>query len=110
MEPICPQCHTPVRATDFFCFNCGKNLKPAPLSLSFEKLFMYYLGAITLPPMGIIWGIKYLKQTNQNAKIHGAILIIGTIIELIVLTVWTVQFANTIQKQVGSQLNNVQGF
>jgi hypothetical protein len=109
MEPICPQCHTVVRPTDFFCFNCGKNLKPAPLSTGFEKLFMYYLGAVTLPPMGIIWGIKYLRQSGQTAKIHGALLIIITIVELILVTVWTIQFINTIQSQVGGQLNGVPG-
>ncbi len=105
----CPQCHVIVRSTDFFCYNCGKNLKPAPPSIAFEKLFMYYLGTILLPPMGIVWGIKYVKSENQNAKIHGMIMIVGTIIELILLTVWTVQFVNTVTSQVNGQLNGING-
>lgn len=106
---VCPQCHVPVRVTDFFCFNCGKNLRPKPLATSVQTLVMYYLGAIILPPMGIIWGLKYLRQGNQTAKIHGLILIILTIIELIVLTVWTVNLMQTINAHVGSQLNGLQG-
>lgn len=110
MQPTCPQCHAQVKATDFFCYNCGKNLKPKPLSTSIETLLMYYLGAVILPPMGIVWGIKYMKEPNQTSRIHGAILIIITIVELIILTVWTLNFVNTINKQVGSQLNGLQGF
>lgn len=71
---------------------------------------MYYLGAIVLPPMGIVWGIKYVKEQDQKAKIHGIILIIITIIELIILTVWTMNIIKTINTQVGSQLNGLQGF
>lgn len=109
MESTCPQCHAQVRATDFFCFNCGKNLKPKPLSTSLETLFMYYLGAFVLPPMGIVWGIKYLKQESQVSKVHGIIFILLTIVEIIVLTVWTVNYANMINAQVGTQLNGFQG-
>jgi len=110
MESICPQCHTQVRPTDFFCFNCGKNLKPKPLSTSLETLFMYYLGALVLPPLGIVWGIKYIKQESQMSKVHGIVLIILTIVEIVVLTIWTINFINMINAQVGSQLNNLQGF
>ena len=69
MEPMCPKCHAIVRPTDYFCYNCGKNLKPAPLSLAVDKLAMYYIGAVLLPPMGIIWGWKYYKEGNPTAKI-----------------------------------------
>ena len=104
MEPTCPQCHVPVKPTDFFCFNCGKNLKPKPLSTSLETIFMYYLGALVLPPLGIVWGIKYLKQESQTAKVHGIILIILTIFEIVLLTVWTQQFINVVNTQLGNQL------
>lgn len=108
--PTCPQCHVPVRETYYFCYNCGKNLKPAPLSLSVDKLAMYYIGAVLLPPMGIIWGWKYFKGGNPTAKIHGLILIVGTVIELIILTVWSVNFINSAVKQANTQLNSMQGF
>lgn len=105
VPPMCPQCHAVVRPTDFFCYNCGKNLKPAPPSTSFEKLFMYYLGTLLLPPMGIWWGIKYVRSGNEKAKLHGWIMIVGTVVLLIFLTIWTTQFVNTITTQVNSQMN-----
>lgn len=109
MEPTCPHCHTPVRATDYFCYNCGKNLKPKPLSTSFETLLLYYAGAVILLPMGFIWGMKYLRQESQTAKVHGVILIGLTIIECIVVTVWTVNFVSTVSGQFNSQLNGLPG-
>lgn len=110
MEPTCPQCHAVVRATDFFCYNCGKNLKPKPLATTPETLLMYYLGSIFLPPMGIIWGIRYFRQESRASKVHGVILITMTIIELTLLAVWTVNVMNTINTQVNQQLNSLQGF
>jgi len=110
MEPICPHCHVTVRATDYFCFNCGKNLKPKPLSTSLDTLFLYYLGAVVLPPLGIIWGFKYVGQPDVKSKLHGAILIVLTIIECILLTVWTINFVNSVNKQVNQQINGLQGF
>lgn len=71
---------------------------------------MYYLGSIVLPPMGIIWGIKYLRQDSQTSKIHGIILIGMTVVELIFITVWSVNLFNTINAQVGNQINGMQGF
>lgn len=71
---------------------------------------MYYAGALVLPPMGFIWGIRYLRQTDRTSKIVGSILVVGTIIELILLTQWTVQLINTINMQVSGQLNSIQGF
>ncbi len=110
MEPTCPQCHTAVRATDFFCYNCGKNLKTKPLATTPEALIPYYLGAVILPPMGIIWGYKYLKQADQTSKTHGAVLIALTVIELILLTIWSVNFFNSINVRVNQQLNGLRGF
>lgn len=106
----CPQCHVPVRPTDFFCYNCGKNLKPAPPSTSIETLVMYYVGSVLLPPMGIIWGWKYVKATDQKARLHGWLLIGITVVELVLLTIWTIDFVHGINAQVNSQLNGLQGF
>lgn len=110
MESICPKCHVIVRATDFFCYNCGKNLHPKPLSTSLITQAMYYAGALILPPMGIIWGIRYLRQAENKAKVVGLILIALNVIELILVTQWTIQLINTLNMQVSGQLNSIQGF
>jgi hypothetical protein len=105
----CPSCHIVVRPTDYFCFNCGKNLRPAQPSLSTGTIITLILGSIVLPPMGIIWAIKYLKWPDTNSKIFAVFLIILTIIELIILTQMSIIFINKINDQVNSQMQNIQG-
>lgn len=108
MEQACPQCHYQVQPLFYFCPNCGKNLKPAPLSTSIGKQISIYALSVFLPPLGIIPGMKYLFQKDSNAKLVGLIAILLTIISS-GLTVWyTIGFINTINKQVNSQLNNYQ--
>lgn len=106
MEPVCTQCHTTVRPTDFFCYNCGKNLKEKPFSISLTTQLLYYAGSVLLPPFGIIWGLRYLKQTDTVAKRVGLICIVLTIVSLVVMTIWTMK----IMSGIIVQLNGVQGF
>jgi hypothetical protein len=89
-QTLCPVCHVVVKPGDYYCFNCGKNLHPAPPSLSFATLAGFFVGSIILPPMGIIWGYRYIK--------------------LILLVNATVSVYNTINDQVQEQLPNIQGF
>jgi hypothetical protein len=110
IAPICPICHVTVRPSDFFCYNCGKNLHPKPLATDIATQILYYAGSIILPPMGFIWGIRYLKDKNTNAKIIGSILFLITIVELVFLTVLSVRLVNSINDQVNKQLENIQMF
>jgi len=108
--PICTQCHIQVRESDYFCFNCGKNLKPKPLSTSALTQCMYYLGSIFLPPMGFIWGIRYLREKSPVAKVVGIICIALTIIVLIIAVQATVAVMNTVNQQINSQTQNFMQF
>jgi hypothetical protein len=110
MEPICPQCHVAVRPTDFFCYNCGKNLKPKLLSTTLTTEIMYYAGSLVLPPLGYWWGIKYLKQPDPASKRIGILCIVITTISFIVTSIWAVDYINKINATVSSQLNGVGGF
>ncbi|QQG47049.1 MAG: hypothetical protein HY044_02820 [Candidatus Woesebacteria bacterium] len=105
----CPTCHVDVRQTDFFCYNCGKKLKSKPLSTSITTQALIYLGSFLLPPMGIIWGIKYLRQENSQSKIVGMIAILLTIISLILTIIFTINFVNSLNSQINSQLQNFGG-
>lgn len=107
---ICPSCHLQVRNTDYFCFNCGKNLHPKPPSTSISSQTSLYIGSLLLPPMGIIWGLRYLRQPDRESKIVGVIAIILTIVILVLLTQFTVNLINTVNEQVNSQLQSLQGF
>lgn len=110
-QPIlCPACHVAIKQSDYFCFNCGKNLHPAPPSLSFGSLTGFSIGSIVLPPMGIIWGFRYIRSQDSKAKIFGFVLIGLTVIELFILTDITVKAYNTINEQIQQQLPNIQGF
>ncbi len=107
---LCQQCHIQVRPTDYFCFNCGKNLKPKPLPTDAVTQAMYYIGSILLPPMGIIWGFKYLREKNQTSKIIGIICVILTFIVIIVGIQATITLANTISDQVNKQSESLMQF
>ncbi len=108
-KSICPKCHTEVRATDYFCLNCGKNIHEKPASTSLESQAMLYLGSIFLPPMGVIWGWRYLKADDQKSKIVGITAMVITVIVLLLAVKWTVDIVNAVNKQMG-QFNSMQGF
>ncbi len=107
MEPTCPQCHVMVHDTDYFCYNCGKNLKPKLLSTKPATEIMYYLGSILLPPLGYWWGVKYLKQTDTASKRIGILCILLTTVSLIATSIWLVDYINKISSSVGGQINGL---
>lgn len=110
MEHICPNCHTAVRESDYFCFNCGKNLHPVPLRTDKFTEFMYYGASILFPPLGFWWGIKYLRQNDPASKRIAYISMGLTVITTILATVWSVQLVNGISTQINQQLETIQGF
>lgn len=110
MEPMCPVCHVAVRPADFFCYNCGKNLHQKPLATTKLTEYMYYAGSILLPPIGLWWGFKYLKQSDEASRRIGWICVILTIISSVVVTVWSVQLFQGINAQVNQQMQGIQGF
>ena len=89
------------------CPNCGFAIQPPPLSTSTSTLVTLYLKTILLPPFGIIWGIKYLKQSDDKSKIVGALAIVTTIIELIWIVQSSITAYNTLMQQVQLQLNGL---
>ncbi len=103
-------CHVAVRPTDFFCYNCGRNLKPKPPSTNASGLIALFLVSILLPPMGIIWGFKYVRQPDQNSKIAGIAAMVVTVIVIIATVQFTVNLMNTVSDQVNSQLQGIGGF
>jgi len=102
-QTLCPACHVVVRPGDYFCFNCGKNLHPAPPSMAISTLLGFFFGSLVLPPMGIIWGFRYMGSNDVKAKIFGFSLIFLTIADL------TVKSYNMINDQIQQQLPNIQG-
>lgn len=106
----CPQCHAVMRPEYYFCFNCGKNLHPAPLSTSVATQAWIYIGSVILAPMGLVWGLRYLRQSNSKAKIVGVVSIVLTVITLIIMSKLITQYIYNVNEQVTKQLNGMQGF
>ncbi len=110
-EPLaCPACHTAVRPTEYFCFNCGKNLRAAPPGTSLMDQIKLYLGSVLLAPMGIFWGLKYLKESDDKVKIVGVVAMILSGVTFIIAAQYTVAFINSLNSQVGVQLQGIGGF
>lgn len=108
--PICSSCHIVVRPTDYFCYNCGKNLRPKPLSISWENQVLIYIGSVLLPPMGFIWGFRYLREKEEKSKMIGIVAIILTIVVLVVVLKLSIDLINTINTQVNTQVQNLMQF
>jgi hypothetical protein len=111
MEPvqnICPVCHFAVLETYYFCPNCGKNLKPAPLPTNTVKQIGIYALSILLPPLGLWPGVKYLMQKTSKAKIIGLVAILLTIVSTLVTSYYFIGWANKINQEVTKQLNQYQ--
>jgi predicted amidophosphoribosyltransferase len=107
---LCPQCHQPITPTDYFCANCGKRLKIPPLPTTIVRQIMIYLGSVILPPMGLVWGMRYLKQPDQKSKLIGIVAIVLTALSLVISTIYIVDYINKVNTEVTRQLNDIQGF
>lgn len=81
----CPFCHYPTIEAFYYCPNCGKSLKLAPISI-FKQIGIYAI-SILLPPLGLWPGIKYLRQGTGKARTVGLIAIILTLISS-AITIW----------------------
>jgi hypothetical protein len=106
---MCDICHVHVRATDYYCFNCGKNLHPIPPSIRVESQLLLYIGSFLLPPMGIFWGWKYIAAKDTITRVVGLVAICITLISLFVSVKLTMNFINSIGSQM-SQYQNLGGF
>ncbi|MFC1789953.1 hypothetical protein ACFLZP_00545 [Patescibacteria group bacterium] len=103
----CSKCHQPVNETDYFCHNCGQNLKPAPPPTDISKLILLFVKSALLPPMGIIWGLRYLRQKDKKSKLFGLTAIVITILVLVMAIRFTINFSNTVNEKMNDQFQNL---
>jgi hypothetical protein len=100
---LCPKCQHPIDSVDFYCRNCGKNINPVPLSTSASVLIILFIKTILLPPLGLFWGYKYLRQSDSLSKAVGAAIIFITLLE----TIWVVQSTITAYNTITTQVNQL---
>lgn len=108
MNLNCKFCGFLVSDNFYFCPNCGKKLKEPPLSTSIGKQLGIYALSIFLPPLGLLPGIKYLRQNDNKAKIIGVLAIALTIISTIVTINITLNFINNPLGNNSKQLRELQ--
>jgi hypothetical protein len=106
-QSTCPTCHQTVRSSDYYCYNCGFNLKPAPPSTTLSSQLQLYIKSALLPPLGIIWGYKYLKQAELKSKIVGLVAMAITIGVLVFVVTSTIKLIDIINEQVNLQMQNI---
>jgi hypothetical protein len=106
VEEKCTKCHVVVRPADYFCFNCGNNLKPVPPSLLPVDQIWLYTKSILIPPFGVLWAYRYLKENNNKSKIVGMIAVILTLISLVVSSILFKNFVNDVNTQVSKQMDS----
>lgn len=106
----CPACNTEINSGFYFCPNCGKKIKDKLLSTSIAKQIIYFLVSALLPPIGLWWAVKYLRQTDKVSKKIGIAIIIITIIATAVTLKLAIDTMNTVNDSVSKQLNMYQNF
>ena len=66
---------------------------------------LIYLASLLLPPIGLWWGFKYIKQDDPKIRNVGIAAIVLTVIASII-TIWiTVSLINSFSASINSQLN-----
>jgi hypothetical protein len=107
--PVCTFCHVTVRPTDFFCYNCGRNLHEPPKSVGIGTQILYYAGSILMPPMGIFWGIKYLREQNETARRVGLVCIALTVVSMLYFSYQMISVYNRVSGEVRTQMEGANG-
>ena len=82
----------------------------APPGTAPEDQIKLYLGSVFLAPMGIVWGLKYLRQEDQKSKIVGIVAMSLSVMTLIIATQYVMSAVNSINGQVNKQLQGIEGF
>ena|SRR3989338_1487474 len=106
----CPICKADINSGFYFCPNCGKKIKDKPLSTTIAKQIIYFLVSAMLPPVGLWWAVKYLRQTDAVSKKIGIAIIVITVIATAVTLKLAIDTMNTVNDSVSKQLNIYQNF
>lgn len=99
----CPACHYKTQGDWFFCPNCAKELKEKILVISFSKQILIYLVSFFLTPLGLGWGLKYVRSKDNKTKTVGIISIVLTVVSIL-LMIWV---SKNFIDQYAKLLNNI---
>ena len=81
----CTVCKQLIQIEWNFCPNCGNVLRVKPLSTSFWKQLVIYSVSFFLPPFGLGFGVKYLREKNRKSRIIGLVSLLLTFLSIMTL-------------------------
>lgn len=84
-NPLCPTCKFKTQSDWFFCPNCARVLKEKVPEISISKQALIYFVSFFLTPLGLGWGLKYIRSTDQKIKTIGIISIVLTVLSIILM-------------------------
>ncbi|MFA6533261.1 MAG: hypothetical protein WCT22_04680, partial [Patescibacteria group bacterium] len=70
----------------FFCPNCSKELKEKVPEVSIAKQILIYFVSFFLAPLGLGWGLKYVRSTDNKVKTIGIISIALTVLSIVLIS------------------------
>ncbi|OGK11558.1 hypothetical protein A2954_01725 [Candidatus Roizmanbacteria bacterium RIFCSPLOWO2_01_FULL_37_12] len=98
----CNVCKQPIQISWNYCPNCGNTLREKPLSTSLGKQLLIYSISFLLPPFGLGYAFKYLKQDGAKSKAVGVISIGLTILSILVIIISFKSFMDYYSKILNS--------
>jgi len=99
----CEECGREISNEALTCPNCGKPQKNHVLSASLSKQMRIYSISLFLPPFGLWYVWKYLKQKDSKSKKIAITALILTIISTVV-TIW---FTRRLSSSINQTLNSI---
>src|SRR3990167_3219940 len=98
----CPVCKQTIEVSWNFCPNCGNTLRVKPLSTSITRQIGIYALSFFLPPFGLTYAFKYVKQNDTKTRIIGIISIIITVLSIALLLLTFKMFMDYYSKILNS--------
>ena len=98
----CKECGHEISDEALACPNCGKPQRDKPPSLLLSKQIVIYSVSLFLPPFGLWYVWKYLKQKDNKSKKIGIAALILTIISIIVMKWFVKGFMNSVNQALNS--------
>ena len=82
---LCSSCKFKTQSDWFFCPNCAHVLKEKIPEISISKQVLIYFVSFFLTPLGLGWGLKYVRSPNNKIKTVGIISIVLTVLSIILM-------------------------
>jgi len=98
----CKECGHEISDEALACPNCGKPQRDKPPAVSLSRQMTVYAVSLFLPPFGLWYVWKYLKQKDQKSKKIGWTALILTIISVIGTVWFTERTVNSINQTLNS--------